>query len=87
MKQNRYSNNGVLKHAKVLEALRGLEFEPVTLKRVSERTGFNANYCFRALQTWEEIGWAKQLEDGRWTVTTQLMRFSRTYEETLENTI
>lgn len=82
-----YEIEALSKGWKVLEALRGKEFEPVTLQRVVKRTGFNTNYCFRALKTFESLGCVKQIEDGRWTVTPRIMRFSEHYEQAMDDVV
>lgn len=60
----------------VLEALEGTNFEPVTLTRIAQRTGFNNNICTWALGTLEAKGYAKQLPDKRWMMTTKLLRLA-----------
>lgn len=64
-----------LKVLKVLEALEGRAFEPSTITRVQQRTGFTQNFCRRALLTLKQAGYAKQTYDG-WIVGPKLVRFA-----------
>jgi DNA-binding IclR family transcriptional regulator len=56
-----------LKIMKVFEALEGRAFEPISIRRVSQRTGFKENACRRYLITLKKAGWARQTLDG-WIV-------------------
>jgi hypothetical protein len=60
---------------KVLEALEGRNFEPASIKRITQRTGFSADFCRRALLTLKAAGYAKQTLDG-WIVGPKLVRFA-----------
>lgn len=53
-----------LKMLKVLEALEGRSYEPVSIQRVAQRTGFSRDICRRSLITLKRAGWAKQTVDG-----------------------
>lgn len=53
------------KMLKVLAALEGRNFEPVSIKRVSERTKLPFFFCRSALLTLKDEGWAKQVLDGK----------------------
>ena len=60
---------------KVLEALEGRAFEPATINRVVQRTGFTQSFCRSALLTLKEAGYAKRTFDG-WIVGPKLVRFA-----------
>ncbi|MDQ3322429.1 MAG: hypothetical protein M3525_08380 [Acidobacteriota bacterium] len=66
-----YEINALSKGLLVLQALEGSHSEPVTFKRIVERTRLNSNYCFRALKTLEIAGLARETERG-WMTTTRL---------------
>ena len=59
-----YLIDAVAKALKVFEALEGRNFEPVNVARVSQRTGFGRDFCFRALKTLKVAGYAKETLDG-----------------------
>jgi hypothetical protein len=50
-----------LKVLKVLECLEGRNFEPVTIERAMQRSGFNYSFTRSALITLKRAGWAKEL--------------------------
>ncbi len=64
-----------LKVLKVLEALEGRAFEPATINRVVQRTGFTQSFCRSALLTLKEAGYAQRTFDG-WIVGPRLARFA-----------
>ena len=59
---------------KVFEALEGRSFEPVTIARVEQRTGFTRDFCMRALRTLKVAGYAKETLDG-WVLGPRPKRF------------
>jgi hypothetical protein len=59
-----YLIEAVAKALKVFEALEGRNFEPVSVARVAQRTGFGRDFCFRALKTLKLAGYAKETLDG-----------------------
>jgi DNA-binding IclR family transcriptional regulator len=63
---------------KVMEALEGTNFEPVTIQRVQQRTGYTYDFCRRALFTLKRAGYAAQTERG-WQVGPRLLRFSERF--------
>ncbi|HYE72583.1 MAG TPA: helix-turn-helix domain-containing protein [Blastocatellia bacterium] len=75
-----YAIESVLKALTVLEALEGSGFEPVTLKTVARRSKQNENYCFRALKTFEQMGYARQTSRG-WQIGARLQTLSKSYQE------
>jgi hypothetical protein len=68
MRQDRadadYVIDAVAKALKVFEALEGRSFEPVSVARVVQRTGFNRDTVFRSLKTLKVCGYAKETLDG-----------------------
>lgn len=70
-----YVIEAALKVLKVLEVLEGRSFEPASLKTVMERTGFNHDFCRRALLTLKAAGFAKQTFDG-WIVGHKPLRIA-----------
>lgn len=59
-----YVLDTALKVLKVLECLEGRAFEPVTIERVMQRSGFNRSFVRTALITLKRAGWAKELIEG-----------------------
>lgn len=70
-----YAMQTPLKVLKVLEALEGRAFEPATIERVVQRTGFTQSFCRAALITLKQSGYAKQTLDG-YIVGPKLARFA-----------
>jgi hypothetical protein len=54
-----------LKVLKVLECLQGRNFEPVTIERAMQRSGFDRSFTRSALITLKKAGWAKELIDTK----------------------
>lgn len=75
-----YTLDTVLRAAKVLQALEGRNFEPVTIKTVEQRSGQTYAFCRSALLTWKKAGFAAQTAEG-WTVGPKLMRFAANFNE------
>ncbi len=69
-----------LRMLKVLEALRGTNFEPVKIARVQQRTGYSYDFCRRALITLKRAGFATESSDG-WQVGTKLMQFAANFND------
>lgn len=78
MPDNPYVIESALKTLLVLEALEGTRFEAVSLKRIQERTKLPLNFCFRALQTLKELGYARETERG-WALGGRLLLFSEEF--------
>jgi DNA-binding IclR family transcriptional regulator len=74
-----YAIDAGLRLLKVLEALEGTQFEPVSIQRVAERTGFTYDFCMRALRTLKIAGFATQNDRGLWAVGPKLLRFSKEF--------
>ncbi len=73
-----YAIDAGLRLLKVFEALEGTNFEPVSIQRVQQRTGFDYNFCMRALRTLKVAGYATQTQKG-WAVSPKLLRFSEKF--------
>jgi DNA-binding IclR family transcriptional regulator len=78
--QSTYIIDAGLRMLKVLEALRGTNFEPVTIQRVTQRTGYSYDFCRRALITLKQAGFATESPDG-WQVGPKLMQFAANFNE------
>lgn len=75
-KPESYKIDSAIKVIKVLEALAGETYEPVSQTRICQRLSqeaefkFDANFVHRALQTLKLIGYARYDEHNReWSVT------------------
>lgn len=77
-----YVIEALAKGLKVLEALEGTRFEPVPIQRITERTKFPYDYCFRALKTFKVMGYALETPRG-WQLGPKLLRFSDRFNETV----
>lgn len=77
----KYANESVIHTIKIIEALEGINFEPVSIKRIMQRTEVPYDKCRRVLLTLELMGWAKQTDKKEWTVGARLLRFSEDYSE------
>jgi DNA-binding IclR family transcriptional regulator len=77
-----YALDAGLRLLKVLEALEGSNFEPVSIQRVQQRCGegFNYNFCFRALKTLKVAGYATE-NAGGWQVGPKLLKFAGRFNE------
>jgi DNA-binding IclR family transcriptional regulator len=60
----------------ILEALEGSNFEPATVQKLMERTGFTRDLIERSLKTMRLRGYAAQDEKGRWVIGKRLVRFA-----------
>jgi DNA-binding IclR family transcriptional regulator len=76
-----YEIESVSKAVNVLMALEGTSFEPVSIQKIIERTGFSRDFCTRALVTWKIKGFAEQLPNKKWKVGAKILRFSQRYSE------
>lgn len=77
-----YVIDAVAKALKVFEALEGRSFEPVSVARVAQRTGFGRDFCFRALKTLKVAGYAKETLDG-WILGPKAEALSRRLSSSL----
>lgn len=71
-----YEIDALSKGLKVLEALEGTAFEPVTQKRIEQRTGFSRDIVMRTLKTLRLNGYAVQDERGHWTTGRAFIRLA-----------
>jgi DNA-binding IclR family transcriptional regulator len=67
-----YEIEALTKGIKVIEALKGIRWEPVTVPTIMERTGFNRDLCDRTLKTLRLHGYAT-CEKGKWTAGKRLI--------------
>lgn len=81
--EDAYVIDAGLRLLKVMEALEGTNFEPVSIQRVQQRCGegFNYNFCRRALITLKRAGFAAQTPKG-WTAGPKILIFSERFNET-----
>lgn len=63
--------NGLL----VLEALEGMDFEPVNVTRIAQRTGLSYDFCMRALRTLRWKGYAEEIPMQGWRSTGKFEAF------------
>jgi DNA-binding IclR family transcriptional regulator len=75
-----YAINAGLRLLKVLEALEGTSFEPVSIQRIQHRTGFTYDFCFRALKTLKVAGYAAE-HGGGWQVGPKFLKFSQRFND------
>lgn len=75
-----YASRAVVQAIKVIEALEGNNFEPVSIKRVAERTKFSYDICFRTLRTLKLLRWAAETPDG-WTLGPSAMRLGTNFNQ------
>jgi hypothetical protein len=73
-----YVIDALARAMKVYEALEGRAFEPISIQRVAQRTGFSHNFCRRALITFKKSGWAKQTIEG-WSLGPKAMNLASRY--------
>ena len=62
----------------VLEALKGQEYEHVTIREIQRRTQFDYDFCRRALRTLKVCGWAIEDENG-WRLSVKAGQFSSNF--------
>ncbi len=62
----------------VLEALKGQEYEPVSVREIERRTKFDYDFCRRALKTLKVTGWAIEDSNG-WRLSVKAMQFSNDF--------
>lgn len=62
----------------VLEALKGQEYAPVTIREIQRRTKFDYDFCRRALRTLKVCGWAIEDENG-WRLSVKACQFSQDF--------
>lgn len=68
---DRYEIESLSKGIKVIEALRGIRWEPVTVATIMERTGYTRDLTDRTLKTLRLHGYAT-CQKGKWTAGKRL---------------
>lgn len=84
-----YAVEKTIQTIRVIEALEGTNFEPVTVAKLLERTGeipevknqLKLDSINRILATLELLGWARQNEKGLWHLDAKVLRLSQRYSE------
>jgi len=72
----RYEIEAASKVLAVLEALEGNAFEPVTQKRIEQRTELGRDFVMRALKTLRLRGYAVQNDRGDWLIGPRFLRLA-----------
>ncbi len=75
-----YTIDALLKGLRVLEALEGTRLEPVTIKRIEQRTKLPYDTCMRSLRTLKVAGFAEQTPAG-WTLGNKFLTLSDRFNE------
>jgi len=78
--EREYELSTLAKGLRVLAALEGTKFEPVSIKRVQERTGFPYDFCRSALITLKLAGFAAE-QNGLWMPGPKVIRFGTNFNE------
>ena len=78
--EREYELATLAKGLRVLAALEGSNFEPVSIQRVADRTRFTYDFCRSALITLKLAGFAAEVE-GLWTVGPKITRFGTNFNE------
>ena len=86
-----YANENAIQTIKVLEALEGTNFEPVTIDKICERVGtiseidkaLTWDKARRILLTLKLLGWATENDKNEWTLGARILRFSNRYSDVL----
>lgn len=86
-----YKVEKVIETIKVLEALEGANFEPVSVDTIIKRIGIipeldreiKPDAVKRILFTLELLGWAQSNEKKQWLLGAKILRFSNRYSEVL----
>lgn len=76
-----YEIEALSKGIKILEALQGTNFKPVSVEIVMQRTGFPRDFCDRALKTLAIHNWVKRTENKLWMVGPKATRFSDDFNQ------
>ena len=86
-----YKVEKTIETTKVIEALEGANFEPVTIEGIIRRIGpipeldreLKPDAVKRILFTLELLGWAQSNEKKQWLLGAKVLRFSNRYSEVL----
>ncbi|HEX8500768.1 MAG TPA: hypothetical protein VF659_09265 [Pyrinomonadaceae bacterium] len=76
--ESQYALDTGLRLLKVLEALEGTNFEPISIERVQQRTGFSYDFCRRALITLKLAGFAAE-QNRKWMPGPKIVRFGTNF--------
>ncbi len=88
-KSKQYANENAIQTIKILEALEGVNFEPVSLKTICERVGtiteidkaLTRDKARRVLLTLKLLGWVNENEKSEWSLGAKILRFSNRYDD------
>lgn len=69
---------------KVLKALRGHSLTGISLKDISSQLGESPSQTYRALQTLVAEGFAKQEQDGTYTIGTTLLQIANAHHSEIQ---
>lgn len=75
-----YAIDALQRGLKVLEALEGTNFEPVSIRRVAERAHLPYDFCRRALLTLKVAGFAAETSKG-FQAGPKILRFSERFND------
>ncbi|MBS1793381.1 MAG: hypothetical protein JSS81_05980 [Acidobacteria bacterium] len=86
-----YANENTIQTIKVIEALEGARFEPVSINTICQRVGtiteidkaLTWDKARRILLTLKLLGWVQENEKGEWLLGARILRFSNRYSEVL----
>lgn len=71
----------------VLEALEGSLKEPLSIRRVVDRTKLPYDAVRRILLTCKFKNWAAQNEKGEWMIGSKVMRFGENFNDVILNAV
>ena len=71
-----YEIEALSKGLAVLESLEGINFEPVSVAKIMERTGLTRDLVDRSLKTLRLRGYTIQNERGEWAIGQRFFRFA-----------
>ncbi len=81
-----YKIEALLNGLRVLEALEGARFEPVSIRRIEQRTRLPYDTCMRSLRTLKIAGFAAQTPQG-WTLGPKFLTLSDRFNELCVETL
>jgi DNA-binding IclR family transcriptional regulator len=76
-----YEIEAASKVLRVLEAVEGERGEPVSFKRIIDRTGFSRDFVLRALKTLKINGYVMQTRGNHWAFAQRLLKLTENYSE------
>jgi len=77
---SRISDAAPLRALKIAETLFRAVLDGMSNKEIVNATGYSAANVCRDLQTLEEAGWARKLENGRWAVSEKPVALMKMYQ-------